>query len=147
MIVKVLIADDSEADRFFLKRAMLPTSSLKLVGEVDGGDLLQAYILGEGEFADREKHPFPDLLIADASMPLLHADEFLPWLKQLNHAKLTIAILTGSSLSDDCERFLRIGADACFVKNADPPVLRYYLKQIEENILRGDFPRNQRSHA
>jgi DNA-binding NarL/FixJ family response regulator len=80
-------------------------------------------------------------------MPLSRADEFLPWLKQLNHPKLTVAILTGSSLHDDCERFLRLGADACFVKNADPTVLRYYLKQIEEHILRDEFPRSQRAHA
>lgn len=142
MIVKVLIADDSEEDRFFLKRAMLQINSLKLVGEVEDGDLMRAYFLGEGEFADREKHPFPDLLIADASMPLSHADEFLPWLKELNHSKLTIAILTGSSLHEDYDRFLRLGADACFTKHADSTVLRYYLKQIEENILRGNFPKH-----
>jgi DNA-binding NarL/FixJ family response regulator len=50
----VLIADDHESDRFFLKRVIAEHAPyLEVVGEVENGEQVIAYLAGEGAFTDR----------------------------------------------------------------------------------------------
>ena len=51
----VLMADDSEDDRFFLRRAMDDCERFTPVAEVQDGAEAIAYLKGEGEFADRSR--------------------------------------------------------------------------------------------
>jgi len=62
----VLIADDNEIDRFFLKRAISKGASrLNVVAEVGDGEDVVAYLQGRGIYSDRAQYPLPDLLILD----------------------------------------------------------------------------------
>jgi DNA-binding NarL/FixJ family response regulator len=95
---RVLIADDYEADRFFLKEAIRRHAPLlEVVGEVSDGDEVIAYLWGYGEYADREKYPLPELLILDVRMPRMTGLQVLEWLKTQNLPPMKVAMLADTS--------------------------------------------------
>ena len=58
-----VLADDSENDALLLELAFQRLEHFRLVrGAMDGRQAI-AYLRGEGEFSDRSKHPFPQLLL------------------------------------------------------------------------------------
>ena len=80
--LNVLIADDLEIDRWLLKDAFHSTAScFKVVGEVEDGEQVIAYLAGRGQYADRERFPFPDVLLMDLMMPRKNGFEVLEWLE------------------------------------------------------------------
>src|ERR1700733_3259652 len=90
----VLIADDYDADRFFLKQAINQHApNLQVVAEVLDGTQVVAYLSGEDQYADRQLHPVPDLLLLDIRMPRMTGLEVLEWLQGQNFARLKIAVL------------------------------------------------------
>jgi len=67
---------------FFLERAFkLAGSSHSLKAVPDGAQALE-YLTGEGIFADRTRHPFPDLILLDINMPKKSGFDVLAWLAQ-----------------------------------------------------------------
>ncbi len=81
----LLLAEDEEADIMLFRRALEESSqkaSVPIRFEVtaDGEQALQ-YLKGEGEFSDRTKYPFPDIVVTDLKMPRLNGLEVLAWLK------------------------------------------------------------------
>jgi len=95
---RVLIADDYEADRFFLKEVIRRHApGLEIVGEVEDGDEVIAYLWGYGQYADRERFPMPDLLIMDVRMPRMTGVQVLEWMKTQDLPKLKVAVLADSS--------------------------------------------------
>lgn len=94
----VLIADDNEADRFFLKEIIEHHAlQLDVVGEVGDGDEVIAYLWGYGEYADREKHPMPELLIMDVRMPRMTGTQVLEWMQTQTLPPLKVVMLADSS--------------------------------------------------
>src|SRR5438045_2595978 len=68
-VILVLVAEDSEDDRWFLRRAFQQVSILKLIAEVEDGEQAIDYLSGRGPYADRGKYPLPQLLLSDLKMP------------------------------------------------------------------------------
>ena len=68
-MAKVLVVDDSENDRFFIRRAIERFPRFQIVGELTDGEEAVEYLSGRGLFADRRKHPIPDLMVLDLKMP------------------------------------------------------------------------------
>ena len=94
----VLIADDNEIDRFFLKRAIVAHAPrVNVVAEVGDGEEVIAYLCGDGEYSDRQKYPLPDLLIMDLRMPQMPGIKLLEWLRNQNFPSLKIAVLSDTS--------------------------------------------------
>jgi len=65
----ILIADDSADDLFLLKRAFKRVGVINPSVEVCSGQEVISYLRGEGRFADRQKFPFPGILLLDFKMP------------------------------------------------------------------------------
>ncbi|MDB6064793.1 MAG: response regulator receiver protein, partial [Pedosphaera sp.] len=87
---RVLLVDDSEADRFFLRRALSDNQKLTIVAEVEDGEEAIRYLGGVGGFSDRQKYPFPDLMLLDLKMPRATGYEVLAWLRTQSFVDLKV---------------------------------------------------------
>ena len=109
---KVLIADDSETDIFFLTRAFR-TSGLDLsLATVQDGQQAMDYL--------EQEQPCPDLVLLDLKMPKRDGFDVLKWIQtQPDLAKLTVAVVSSSDLDEDKRLAAALGAKAYFVKTPD----------------------------
>ena len=96
----------------------------------DGGAVLE-YLDGEGEFSDRNVHPFPDVVVLDLKMPLMNGLEVLTWIKNKSAwPRLPVMLLSGSGLEKDVEEAYRCGANAYFQKPYSLAELKKTLRAI-----------------
>src|ERR1700742_2690158 len=89
----VLLADDSTDDHFFAMRALDKSLCLRPVAEVYNGLQVLEYLSGLGYYADREKFPFPALLLLDIKMPRMDGLEVLAWLQKQHFPDLRVVML------------------------------------------------------
>ncbi|MDB6122640.1 MAG: response regulator receiver protein [Pedosphaera sp.] len=128
----VLLVDDSEDDRLFMRMAFRSSFKLTIVGEVSNGEEAMAYLSGTGIYADRQKYPFPDLVLLDLKMPRFNGFEVLTWVKAQPFPSLKVVVLSGSLLTEDVAKTLKLGADAYHVKAASRPEQEQIVQQIEQ---------------
>lgn len=132
-----LIADDVHGDRFLLKRAIrVGAPSLKVVGEVENGGEIIAYLSGSDEYADRERHPFPDVLFLDLIMPCMDGFEVLAWLQKQAFPNLKVIVLASSLESSDRRKVLELGVDYAYLKPWRPDALADVLRMVESDLIR-----------
>ena len=75
------------------------------------------YLLGQGEFADREKFPLPDLMLHDLKRPVIDGHEVLWQIKQIPTLKrIPIVVLSSSKEEGDCALTYDNGANSYLVK-------------------------------
>lgn len=115
-LFSVLLVDDSDDDRLFVRRALRKNPGFEVVGEVCDGEAAIAYLSGQGEFNDRTKFPYPDLMLLDLKMPKKTGHEVLEWMRRHTLEKLRVVVLSGSFLPEDVRRSRELGADAYFQK-------------------------------
>ena len=75
----VLIADDSEADIFFLLRAFAASKVKNPVYVVRSGSEAIEYLAGQGRFSNRSRYPLPKIVFLDLKMPAPDGLEVLRW--------------------------------------------------------------------
>ncbi|MGD0816181.1 MAG: response regulator [Verrucomicrobiota bacterium] len=112
----VLLVDDSDDDRLFIRRALRRNPGFVVVAEVCDGDAAISYLAGHGDFSNREKFPYPDLVLLDLKMPKKTGHEVLEWLQSHRPENLRVVVLSGSFLPGDIARSRELGADAYFKK-------------------------------
>ncbi|HSI83611.1 MAG: response regulator [Candidatus Methylacidiphilales bacterium] len=113
----VLLVDDSDDDRFFMKLAMERSRSLYVAAEVRDGQEAIEYLQGDGPFHDRATFPWPDLILLDLSMPRMNGFDVLRWIKRESLTELTVVVVSGSFLERDVSESLRMGARSYFQKS------------------------------
>jgi CheY-like chemotaxis protein len=113
----VLLVDDSDVERLVLKSVLLENAKLQLVGEARNGDEAIAYLGGNAAFNDREKHPFPDLLLLDLEMPGKSGFDVLAWLQTQSFETLSVVVLSALSLPENIMKCTALGADAYHQKS------------------------------
>ena len=129
----MLIADDSQDDRFFFKRAIESDAPrLHVIGEVWNGSQVLAYLSGEGEYADRVRYPFPDLLLLDWRMPFKDGREILEWLKTHPLPRLKVAVLADSSGAPSLSELMELGAFCFFPKPATSTQLTQMIRALQD---------------
>ncbi|HVM48481.1 MAG TPA: response regulator [Candidatus Acidoferrum sp.] len=127
----VLYAEDEETDvllmRLALKRSGLPCV---LMAVSDGAEAID-YLSGNGDFADRARHPLPCLVLLDLKMPRKTGFEVLSWMRQQEQfARLPVIIYTSSGGEDDRERARALGATEYTVKKADVGDMAEWLRGV-----------------
>jgi len=130
-----VLADDSEDDGLLLELAFQKLQHFRLVRRAMDGRQTIAYLRGEGEFSDRDKHPFPHLLLLDLRMPRADGFDVLRWLRAQSFSQLQVVVLSGSAYDVDRRRALRMGADFYLVKPLRFEEQIEMLKQLEATIL------------
>jgi CheY-like chemotaxis protein len=127
----VLLVDDSDDDRLFMRRILRVNPRFVVVGEaIDGEDAI-AYLGGKGEFENRRAHPFPDVVLLDLKMPRVTGHEVLEWLRTQSIDGLFVAVVSGSFLPEDVARSMELGADAYYKKDALKQRLEAMVLEIE----------------
>jgi len=131
----VLIADDSEADRYFLRRAIQGGAPrLKIVAEVETGADAVAYLSGKGSFADRNQYPLPQLLLLDSRMPGMNGLDVLEWLQTNPVPGLKVAMFADSSGLDLQSKALQLGANFFCSKIVDSDELSRTVRTLQADL-------------
>lgn len=113
----ILMADDDADDRLLTKEALAESRVLNELHTVEDGVELLAYLRGEGEYADRECHPLPGLVLLDLNMPRKDGREALAELKQdAQLRRIPVVILTTSKAEEDMLRGYDLGAASYITK-------------------------------
>lgn len=131
----VLLADDSEDDRFLIRSAVERVPRLKIVGEVTNGLEVIAFFNGLGKASGAERS-VPDLLLLDLEMPFKDGFEVLEWLGERAYENLTVVVLTGSTQPSHIKKALDLGADYYQVKSRSNSE-RYAMAAAFEKCLMG----------
>jgi len=113
----ILVADDSLEDAFILKRAFERAGmAVPLLFVKDGQELID-YLSGLDQFADRQNHPMPRLLLLDLKMPKMDGFDVLRWLQQQPELRrLVVTVLSSSNESKDVNLAYDLGANSYVVK-------------------------------
>ena len=138
----ILLAEDSDDDVFFFKRALQENGAPGDLQVVTDGAQVIDYLSGAGPFADRRQFPFPDFLLLDINLPRLNGLEVLSWIRRESPFKdLPVVILTQSDRQTDIDQAHQLGADAYFMKPIGQKQLGEMFKKLTESWYRcGAFP-------
>lgn len=115
--VTILHVEDDVNDVMLLHHACRKADVCFDVQAVHDGDEAISYLSGTDAFADREKHPFPELVLLDLKMPRLSGFDVLTWLRGNDSFKdLPVIVLTSSNHEIDVRRAYDLGANSYLVK-------------------------------
>jgi len=131
----VLMVDDSEDDCLLIKMAMSRNDRLHFIGSVSDGEELVHYMTGQGQYADRERFPLPDMLLLDLMMPRKNGFEVLEWLRGQPFKDMVVVVLSGSEQSQDVQKAIALGADHYHSKEASPARRNDLIKTLEEYLM------------
>jgi CheY-like chemotaxis protein len=92
----ILIAEDSEADVFFLLRVMNQAGVLNPIFVVRSGSEALAFLQGTGIYADAAMYPPPGIVFLDLKMPGVDGFEILRWRKTEPKLQRTLMVAVSS---------------------------------------------------
>ena len=75
----ILLVEDDENDALLVRKAAQKTLVGIPISCVSNGHEAVQYLKGDGIYADRSKHPFPDIVLLDLKMPVMNGFEVLRW--------------------------------------------------------------------
>ncbi|MFI5232606.1 MAG: response regulator [Gemmatimonadales bacterium] len=128
----ILLVEDDENDVMLLQRAFRRAAIVNPLQVVRHGDDAVAYLEGTGEFADRQQHPLPVLMLLDLKLPRRTGLEVLQWVKErAGVKKIPIIVLTSSKNDDDVNRAYELGANSYVVKPVSFETLLELVKSLE----------------
>ena len=108
----VLVVEDNEDDVELLEVAARMAPEAVAFHIVRDGEQALAYLQGEGPFADRQAHPFPQLVLLDISLPGMDGIAVLSWIRQHpEFNKLKVFVWTDSGDPAALDRARRAGAN------------------------------------
>lgn len=131
-LLKVLVAEDDRNDRFLLEQAFAEAGVSGTLRFVQDGGGVVAYLSGEGEFADRTRFPYPDLVLLDIKMPKLDGFQVLKWIRgRAGLGWLTVIMFSGSALDEDVRRAFELGANSYLQKPCNSSELVAMLRSLD----------------
>jgi CheY-like chemotaxis protein len=92
----ILIAEDSEADIFFLLRVMDQAGVLNPIYVVRNGNEALAYLQGTGQYSDRATYPLPGIVLVDLKMPGIDGFEILRWKRRATNLQNMLIVAVSS---------------------------------------------------
>ncbi|HEX4122615.1 MAG TPA: response regulator [Verrucomicrobiae bacterium] len=121
----ILIAEDNPDDAKLVQRAILQLRLENPVHIVEDGHSTLAYLKGEEEYQDREKYPFPALLLLDLRMPELDGFEVLRQIRgDMRFAHMPILVVTVNQDRRQLGEAYRLGARSFLTKPINPNDLK-----------------------
>lgn len=116
----ILLVEDDSDQVVLLRRAMARANLVNPLKVVGDGEEAVRYLSGQGEYADRRRHPMPSLVLLDLRLPRKSGLEVLEWMRSRPElSRVPVIVLTASPLSGDRERASALGAHSYLVKPVD----------------------------
>jgi CheY-like chemotaxis protein len=113
----ILHVEDDRNDVVLVKQAFGAANSSFDLKAASDGEAAVAYLSGAGEFADRERFPFPVAVLLDLKMPRRGGFEVLEWLEaHPKFRRLPVIIFTSSKQREDIDRAYDLCAHGYVVK-------------------------------
>jgi DNA-binding response OmpR family regulator len=136
----ILIVEDDENDVFFLRQAIKKAGIDIALRVVSDGRKAIDYFEGKGEFANREAHPLPCLVLLDLKLPYVMGLDVLRRIRQFPDLGLVVIILSASRNEADIAEAYRRGANAYLVKPAEVAKLGAIFRSIKDFWLTFNTP-------
>ena len=128
----VLVAEDNPDDVFALKWAFKRAQITNPIEVVRNGQQAIDYLSGAGDYADRERHPLPFLVLLDLKMPYVSGFEVLAWIRQQTALEsLPVVVLTSSDENRDHQKAYALGARSYLVKPPEPEDIKQILSSLQ----------------
>src|ERR1051325_5048282 len=132
----ILIVDDDENDIFFVKRAFTEINVHCSFQVLKNGQEVVDYLSGEGEYANRERYPYPMMILMDLKMPVRDGFEVLAWLRSRPGIKVIPTIVFSSSdVPSDITRAYELGANSFMTKSVTYDGLLLKLQTLSQYWL------------
>jgi CheY-like chemotaxis protein len=137
----ILHVEDRPDDVFLLKYAFKSAEIKNPVHVTEDGQRAIDYLIGKGQFADREKYPLPLLTLLDLQLPQKPGLEVLEWIRQQPALKSMIVIILSSSVYEgDLRRAYELGANAFLVKPSSTQTLADMCRALKHFWLVHNHP-------
>ena len=113
----ILLVEDDPAQARLVELVLRAARLRNEVQVAPSGEQALAYLSGEGEFADRDAHPLPILVLCDLHLPRQSGLEVLSFIRQQRSLDLVpVVMLSSSTESADINRAVELGAESYLVK-------------------------------
>jgi CheY-like chemotaxis protein len=128
--MNILAVDDSPTDLLFFGRAVRNSRLDIRLQTLTAGQEAIDYLNAKGQYGDRSKYPWPDLIVLDLKMPGLNGFDFLAWRKaSALFSSIPVIVCSGSSEPEDVKRVFDLGANKHVVK---PAALEEWKRVVRE---------------
>jgi CheY-like chemotaxis protein len=128
----ILLVEDDEDDRFFAERT-LGKAGVRSISHVATGQAAIDYLSGQGDFADREKFPLPDIILLDLKIPEISGHQVLEWIRtRPEFEAIAVYILSSSGEISDRTRAAAANAAGYFVKPLTVQNVEAVLRKFRE---------------
>ena len=113
----ILLVEDNRMDVELILDAFREARLGNQIHVVRNGQEALDYLFGQGEYADRQAYPLPDLILLDLKMPGIDGHEVLRRVKETPGLKrLPVVVLTSSREEGDRALSYDNGANSYLVK-------------------------------
>jgi len=130
--VTVLLVEDHLDDLILAQRAFKKAGiKATLVVCRDGEQAIQ-YLAGTGAFADRQRSPFPSLVLLDWKLPQRSGHEVLQWIRAQSALDcLPVVVCSSSKEPEDVSRAYQAAANGYLEKPLEPRSLLELLDRFD----------------
>ena len=129
--------DDIELARLIFRQLKV-ANPLEIVRN---GDEAMDYLLGHGQFADREKYPFPGIVWLDISMPGQDGFQILETIRETEGLRdLPVFMFSNFDEPEDHERANQLGANGYMAKAVSYKSFASWLEDLNARLLAADHP-------
>ena len=117
--IPILIVDDEPDQVLFIRESLRQTGIPLAVHVVESGEDAIAYISAKDRFCDREKYPFPRLVLLDLRMPGIGGFGVLRWVgaNPVVKESLNLVVLSAAQSFKEVEVVYELGAQFFWSKS------------------------------
>jgi CheY-like chemotaxis protein len=113
----VLIVDDDLDDIRFTRRVIASVCPHLVVRDVQSGQEMIRYLVGQKEFSNRRDYPYPTLVLLDLKMPGMDGFDVLLWLgSHPPHSLIPVVVLTVAGQVPLAQYAYQLGARSFLTK-------------------------------
>jgi CheY-like chemotaxis protein len=128
-----MLIEDSLDDAFALQRAFARVGFAEPLTHFTNPEKAIACLMGQGEFADREKHPLPEIVFLDLNMPRVDGFHVLRWIKSQPHlGRVIIIVITAVQDLKLIKLAYQLGAHSFLSKDANDEELANVVRFLRD---------------